>query len=195
MLKQGQLPILLTNIVVIIAFSIFFIMSSNYEFLFYVLIVIGLISLIVFTNKKVNYPNDVLWGLTIWSCLHLAGGGINIGGTRLYDMMLIPITENILRYDQVIHIFGFGVATLVMYTLMSPSLKEYRMVSLSIVIVMAGMGAGALNEVIEFAATLLDAANGVGGYVNASLDLISNMIGALIALSYIITKELKRRRK
>ncbi|MFO0896121.1 MAG: hypothetical protein U0836_01725, partial [Pirellulales bacterium] len=45
----------------------------------------------------------------------------------------------------------------------------------------AGMGFGALNEVVEFAATLLVPETNVGGYENTGWDLVSNMIGAFTA--------------
>ena len=54
---------------------------------------------------------------------------------------------------------------------------------------MAGLGVGAFNEIIEFFATVIIPETGVGGYENTSLDLISNLIGAIIAMSYIKIKE------
>mgnify|MGYP003988925833 FL=1 len=50
---------------------------------------------------------------------------------------------------------------------------------------MAGCGFGALNEVIEFIVGLLDPGAGVGGYINTSIDLCSNLIGAILAVMYI----------
>jgi hypothetical protein len=49
----------------------------------------------------------------------------------------------------------------------------------------AGLGFGALNEVVEFLATLLIAETNVGGYRNTGWDLISNLIGATVAASLI----------
>ena len=43
------------------------------------------------------------------------------------------------------------------------------------------MGFGALNEVIEFVATLTVPETNVGGYVNTGWDLVSNMIGSITA--------------
>ena len=45
----------------------------------------------------------------------------------------------------------------------------------------AGMGFGALNEVIEFVATLTVPKTNVGGYENTGWDLVSNMIGSVLA--------------
>ena len=47
------------------------------------------------------------------------------------------------------------------------------------------MGFGALNEVIEFIATLMVPNTNVGGYVNTGWDLVANMIGASVAATLI----------
>ena len=101
----------------------------------------------------------------------------------------------IFRYDQLVHIVGFGVATLVMHLLLKPHLRPgpTRWTALSIVIVMAGLGVGALNEIVEFAAVVLVPETGVGGYINTSLDLVADLIGALLALLYIRVRERRGR--
>jgi uncharacterized membrane protein YjdF len=105
-------------------------------------------------------------------------------------LILIPITENIFKYDQFVHIIGFGVATLIMFEILKPKLKpiEYW-TAISIVVVMAGLGVGAVSEIIEYLATLLVPETGVGGYDNTLLDLISDLIGALFALLIIRCRE------
>ena len=45
----------------------------------------------------------------------------------------------------------------------------------------AALGLGALNEVIEFIATLTMATN-VGGYVNTGWDLVANLVGVVVAM-------------
>ena len=144
------------------------------------------------TNKKVNYSNGILWGLTLWALMHMSGGGIYIKGVRLYEIILIPLSKAypILKYDQFVHIIGFGVATILMYELIKPKLKlNNRWVAVSIVVVMAGLGVGALNELLEFIATVLVPETGVGGYVNTSLDLVSDLIGAILAMVIIRLKK------
>jgi putative membrane protein len=54
---------------------------------------------------------------------------------------------------------------------------------------MAGLGVGAVNEIVEYIATLVVPETGVGGYDNTLLDLISDLIGALIALLVIRCRE------
>lgn len=189
--KNLRIP-LIVNLFSVIIFSIVFLAKKNYEFIFYIGVIVFFMIVILATHKKVTYPLPVIWGLTLWSIMHMSGGGLVVANQRLYELMLIPIVGEpylIFKYDQLVHIIGFGVATLLMYELLRPSLKDHkRFISLAIVVVMAGLGVGALNEIIEFIAATLMASNGVGGYENTSLDLIADLIGGLIALFYIKSK-------
>ena len=77
-----------TLIYLLIAFFIF-LGRKNYEFIAYVGIIILVFFLILSTNKKVNYPDFALWGLSIWGLLHMAGGGVILGdGNILYKYMI-----------------------------------------------------------------------------------------------------------
>jgi uncharacterized membrane protein YjdF len=190
LIKKGQLPILITILVMLLAFSVYYFAIKNYEFIIYIFVILVFFVLILFTNNRVNYSNTSLWGLTIWGTLHMAGGGIPVQGDILYKLILIPLTESIFRYDQFVHIIGFGVATLIMFELLEPKLKPIKhWTAISIVVVMAGLGVGAVNEIIEYVATLLAPETNVGGYDNTLLDLISDLIGALLALLVIRCRE------
>ena len=193
LVRKNQVPILLSNIICLAFFTALFFSRKNYEFLMYIGVIIIFLLLIVATNSKVQYPNEILWGLTTWALLHMAGGGLYIKGTKLYEIILLPIsgTYGIFRYDQLVHIVGFGVATLLMYHLIKPLLSgsPNKWTALSIVIVMAGLGVGALNEIIEFLATVCVPETGVGGYINTSLDLVADLIGAIIAMIFIKISE------
>jgi uncharacterized membrane protein YjdF len=188
-LKKGQLPILIINIVFLLIFAIIYISMKNYEFILYIGVIIFFLGLIVATNKRVDYPNAALWGLTLWALMHMGGGSLYIGGTKLYELILIPLSDKyeIFRYDQLVHIVGFAVATVLMFAIIRPLLPEKieRWTAISIVLVMAGLGVGALNEIVEFAATVIVPETGVGGYMNTSLDLVSDLIGAILAIVYI----------
>ncbi len=194
-IKHGQIPILIINIIAIVVFSGLYLSRQNYEFLLYIGVIIFFLLLILLTNDKINFPNAVLWGLTAWSLLHMSGGGLYFGGQKLYSMILLPLVGepySIFRFDQFVHIVGFGTATLAMYYLIKPLLRHtQKWVALSIVIVMAGLGVGALNEIIEFLATVLVPETGVGGYINTALDLVADLIGAIIALVYLRIKEMR----
>lgn len=197
-LRKHQLAIFITGIIMLACYTIYYILSKNYEFLLYVGVLIFIAAIIMATNKKVKYSNISLWGLLMWAFLHMAGGSFVIDGTRLYDIMLIPLIKSysILKFDQFVHMFGFGVTTFVMYDIIKlvikPKLKKWTAVS--ILIVMAATGAGALNEIVEFITTIYNPNGGVGGYVNNSLDLIFNLIGALIALLIIQIVEKRKKR-
>ena len=168
-----------------LAFGVKFLLQANHEFLIYVVVVVAVSILIAVTFASVRYPFAVLVGLAIWAGLHLAGGGIRIGGDVLYGLMLLPINEkySILRYDQVVHAFGFGVTTLLVYHLLGNLIpaKDMRRFSVGLIAIMAGAGLGALNENIEFLLTVFLPQTGVGGYENTSLDLCSNLVGAVTA--------------
>jgi putative membrane protein len=118
----------------------------------------------------------------------MAGGGVLIGDERLYDLMLFQLPNNwpILKYDQIVHIFGFFAATLLGYDLLKRYLKTTKKDTIvNIILVMVGMGFGALNEVLEFLTGFLDKHAGIGGYLNTMLDLCFNLIGAILAVIYI----------
>lgn len=192
-IKKNQIPILIINIIYLLIAIVYYLSRQNYEFMMYVGIVIFMFFVILFTNKKVNYPNSVLIGLTIWGAMHMLGG-VQVGDSVIYAKMLIEFVGspyNILRYDQFVHIIGFGIATLTMFVLLKPFLKYpiKKWTSISILTIMAGFGVGALNEMIEFTATVLMPETGVGGFINTSLDLVSDFIGAILAMIYIRFKK------
>lgn len=194
LIKKKQISILIFTLTYLIISFFIFAKRANYEFLMYIGIIILIFALILATNRKVDYPNFTLWGLSIWGLLHMLGGGIIINGSVLYAKILIPLIGepyHILRYDQAIHILGFGVATLVMFVLLKPFLKFpiKNWTSISILTIMAGFGVGALNEMIEFTATVIMPQTGVGGFINTSLDLVADFIGATIAMIYIRIKK------
>lgn len=194
-IKKRQWPILITNIVAIILFTISFISRSNFEFLIYVGVILIFLAILLLTNHKINYPNPVLWMLTLWAIMHMAGGGIIINDAVLYKLVLLPIIGEpylILKYDQLIHAIGFAAATLVAYYVAKPQLKKsFSWGAVSFIVIMAGLGLGALNEIVEFAVTVIVPETNVGGYVNTALDLVFDLIGCIIAMIYIYIKEKK----
>lgn len=196
-IKKSQIPILIVLAAALIFFGILFSFKANYEFLMYIGVIVLFFIIILSTNRKLKYDNVLLWGLAIWAILHMSGGGIKIGDKILYKIILIPIIGepyNILKYDQFVHVVGFGVATMVMYHLIKPLIRGHNSwISVSILVVMAGLGVGALNEIVEFFATVIMPETGVGGYINTSLDLVSDLAGAMIAMGVILVSEKKKK--
>ena len=125
LIKKDQIPILIVNLCFLSFFTVLFLSRKNYEFLMYIGVIIFFLLVIIATNQKVNYSNPILWGLTLWAFLHMAGGGFYINGIKLYEVILFPISKDyhIFRYDQFVHIIGFGAATLVMYAILKPILS------------------------------------------------------------------------
>ncbi|MFW6119072.1 MAG: DUF2238 domain-containing protein [Planctomycetota bacterium] len=195
-IKRGEVPILLANCVYVVALGGMALARLNYEFVIYGLVIVFFFALIVVGQRRVEFTPFVLWGLTVWGLMHMAGGTVFLGGRRLYDVLLVPIMPSveILKYDQLVHMVGFGFATLVAYHLLRPNLRE-RPVSwktLSVIVLLAGMGLGALNEVVEFVVTVVVPESGVGGYLNTALDLVFNTVGALLAVAWINLQRLRQ---
>ncbi len=188
-MKKSHIVLLLINLSLLIGFGVLFIARLNYEFIIYVGVIILLLGLVGVSINHVDYTLASLLGLTVWSALHLAGGGIAIEGSRLYDAMLFRLSDTypILRYDQLVHIWGFGASTLVAFSLLSRLLQQpvRHPVALGIILVMAGLGMGALNEILEFIVSACVPQSGVGGYINTSLDLCADLAGALLGWLYI----------
>ncbi|MCP4481515.1 MAG: DUF2238 domain-containing protein [bacterium] len=191
--NRNVINFLIINFIYISVFSIWFYMSGNREFLIYIFVMIALVFTIFFTDKKVEYPNSVFIGFTIWGIIHMMGGGFSFNGTRFYDLILLPVSEkySILKYDQVAHVVANYLATILMFLIIRGKFqnKIKSWFAISVVVVMAGSGIGAINELIEFLAFLKTGSTGMGGYVNTLLDLFFNLIGGIIAMTYIRLKK------
>lgn len=193
MIRPALKPLLAVNMLAIVGFTLSFLARENYEFLLYIGVIIFFFFVLLLTDRVVRFSAFALWGMTTWAMLHMAGGSIPVGDGRLYDLILFPVSDfyEIFKYDQFVHFVGFAVATLLMYELLKPILKEGQAnwVRVSIIIVMAGLGVGALNEIVEFFATVITPETGVGGYINTSLDLVFDLVGAMAMMGYIIWRE------
>ena len=196
--KKEIWPIISVAVLSLLLFIFIFIKRKNYEFIIYIVVIIFFAFVVYFANNKINYPKYVLWWLLVWAVMHMSGGGLYVGDKKLYELMIFGIVGdpyNIFKYDQLVHIVGFFAATLAFYYTLKPLLKDNikKWVALSIILVMAGLGAGALNEIVEFTATVLVPETGVGGYENTLLDLVADLIGAILAAVYIVGKEKRNR--
>jgi len=197
-IRKREAPIFVVNLAYILAFGATSIGRRNYEFLIYTAVIVLAFVLIAATQRQVKFTPLVLWGLTIWGLLHMAGGNVFLAGGRLYDLILISIAPKyqILRYDHFVHAVGFGTATLVAYHLLRPHLHEgiHNWLSLSALVALMGMGLGALNEMMEFFVVVVVPESGVGGYTNTALDLVFNALGALLAIGCINVQRLRQSR-
>lgn len=115
----------------------------------------------------------------------MGGGLIKIGGTRLYDLILIDLVGApffIFKYDQLIHTYCYFVIFILVYFVISKYFPKKNHFALLVVSVLVAAGVGVLNEVIELAMVVFaGAAEAVGDYYNNALDLVFNLIGSVIA--------------
>jgi len=184
---KAHLPIALFNLLYIGGFSLWFISRNNYEFLWYVSVLVAIAVAVALTLHRSRFPGWLLWLLSFWGLVHLAGGGIRVGDTVLYGMMVWPVFDGggdfvLFKYDQLVHAYGFGVAALAMYVLLARSMRDAGTWAVGTVAILASMGLSAANEIVEFIPVLLLPNTWVGGYFNIALDLVFNTIGAIAAV-------------
>ncbi len=177
----------LVNIVVLAAFTVYYLVQRNSEFLVYAVTLTAAIYLIEKTDHIFGYGLPAKIGFSTWLFLHLGGGAFHINGRRWYDTILIDIVGepyNILRYDQVIHTFCYFVITFFIYAVVRHISKEKanRLV-ICLITALAAMGVSATNEIIEFSAVVVFNSDGVGGYYNNALDLVFNLAGVIPAIA------------
>lgn len=194
MLSKGKMGVALFTAAYVIAFTIWFFSIGNYEFIVYVITMVALVALVGVSLTKAQYTLPMLWALTVWGLLHMAGGGVPVGDSVLYNLRLVPILEAegifILKYDQFVHAYGFGVTAWVLHHLLTLHFPATRGTVTALVFpALASMGLGAVNEMIEFSAVLMVPDTNVGGYTNTALDLCFNTLGAVIA---VVLLELRR---
>ncbi len=172
------------NVLILLFFTLFFIFKKNYEFISYTIVLGILIFVLAKSDKIFNYSKIAKFGFTIWMLLHLSGGSFYVNGTKLYDLILIPILGepfNFLKYDQFVHFFCYVVLTLFVYAIIKKmSRKETSKKLIGFISVLSGVGIGAFNEIIEFLTVVFFQATGVGGYYNNALDLVFNTLGAML---------------
>lgn len=189
-LSRGERRVLVFTLSYIGAFTLWFLLSGNFEFVIYVATLLGLIWLVGANLRKAAMPEPMLWALSLWGLLHMAGGGVHVGDGVLYSLQLIPLTGEgelrLLKYDQVVHAYGFGVTAWMLRHLLVRHFPATRIGWTGYVFpALASMGLGAVNEIIEFSAVLLVPDTNVGGYYNTALDLVMNALGAVIAMAII----------
>lgn len=165
-----------------IVFAILAVLRKNYEFLFYFVFLLIIITFIAFYHKELHLPYCVLVALSVLAALHFAGGIIHVSGTRLYDVLFFG---GILRYDNIAHVVGGFIFAFVAYNLLRPHLDlkaRHNPFLLASIVVLMGLGFGTLNEIVElFAVVFFQGDWGVGGYMNNAMDLVYNMVGAISA--------------
>lgn len=167
--------------------------AGNREFIIYIGVMLVLIPSIYAVHRRYPLTKALLWTFSIWGLMHMAGGLLPIpqswfregSHSVLYSWWLIP---GRLKYDQVTHAYGFGITSWLCWhilrsALRSPDGSAVRPTpGILVLCVAAGMGFGAFNEVVEFAATRILPDTNVGDYENTGWDLVANLAGSVMAV-------------
>jgi hypothetical protein len=139
-------------------------------------------------HRRQPLTRPLMWAFSAWAFLHLAGGLLPEPGggadSLLYSWWPVP---GLLRFDHVVHAYGFGTCTWLCWHLLGrscgPALRPTA--GVLAICVAFGLGLGALNETVEFITTRLRPGTNIGDFENTGWDLVANLAGTLLAAAWI----------
>jgi uncharacterized membrane protein YjdF len=172
--------------------GLYFLQDLNFEFVIYVGVIFAAFVLLFGSLRVTKFPISILWLISIWGLLHILGGSVPTPDGVLFAYRIYPFLDlggdfYILKYDQVVHAYLYGVMAVVFFHILTQTLKSNGPSwMLTLVALMASMGVSAMNEIMEFLIAVTLERNGVGGYENAMLDLVFNFSGAFIAIAALL---------
>ena len=192
-LRPSEWAVLIFSLGYVAAFGAYFLAAGNFEFIWYIVTMLILMALVAATRRQAGFTPGLLWMLTLWGLAHMAGGSLLVDGAVLYAWHFLPLVSagelQLLKYDQVVHFYGFAVTALVLWQILRHNFPDLAGTKTILVFpVLGSMGLGSLNEIIEFAAVLSFEDTNVGGYVNTALDLCFNTLGAVTAMLFVAAR-------
>ena len=199
MLTKHHWYIIAFSTLYLLAGGIYFLRDINNEFVIYVAVIVAIFIGVFTTLRHTKFPLWMLWLLSLWGLMHVAGGAVQVDGGVLFAYKIYPFLDwggdfYILKYDQVVHAYLYGLVGLMAHhTLRIPlQVKEHTFL-VGLAAAMISLGISGLNEIMEFLIAVTLEENGVGGYENAMLDLIFNFSGAVLALGILyLVRRLKK---
>lgn len=167
-------------------------LRRDFEFLLYLAVMSVIIIAVLAVYRRAGLSCALLWQFSFWGLLHMIGGLTPIPDawhavdttSVVYNWRIIP---GYLKYDQLVHGYGVGLTTWLVWQALSSRVRDHDggplrpTPGMLAVCATAGMGFGALNEVVEFIATLILPSTNVGDHINTGWDLVSNFVGATVA--------------
>lgn len=203
--RQVRLVLFLSIVYLAVA-AAFIGLGRNFEFLIYLAVMTVIIVAVLAVYRRAGLSLPLLAGFSLWGLLHMIGGLVPIPAHWhstdttgvVYNWRLIP---GYLRYDQVVHGFGVGLTTWLVWQALSTRVRGddggllRPTPGMLAVCATAGMGFGAMNEVVEFIATLILPTTNVGDHVNTGWDLVANFVGATVtalAISFVARRRAMR---
>jgi hypothetical protein len=175
----------LTNIFTLLYLIIFFIIAlsiKNTEFAGYIfLFFLVFIFTYAFLDKYVRKYLTLYSAASAFLLLHILGGVIYFGDTRMYDYYFFEL----FRYDWFMHLLGGLLSGRIAYEIVKENFlytkDSYQL--FIIIIIILSLGVGTINEILEFMAVIfLDAEKAVGDYYNNLTDICNNLLGSIIYL-------------
>jgi hypothetical protein len=138
-------------------------------------------SLLVFFENKFKVNG---WPIYLWSIMLYCGATVSINGIVLVEVIILKLSNTlpILRYDQIMHIYG----TIVLLLFLHKSSYKYFSNKnwLYFYLFLAVIGIGSIIEIFEY--SLIGLNFPIGNYQGFILDLISNLIGATLGILLLI---------
>lgn len=184
---RSQTLVLAFSALYLFAGGLYFARDLNLEFVIYVGVIVAAFALLFGTLCTTKFPTYLLWLISIWGLMHVLGGAVQTPDGVLFAYRIYPFLDlggefYVLKYDQVVHAYLYGVMALVfLHTLDGPLGARGPRWIILLVAIMASMGVSAMNEIMEFLIAISIERNGVGGYENAMIDLVFNFAGAVVA--------------
>lgn len=104
---------------------------QNWEFVAYIAVILFIAYITVRVHFRVGLTSWTLWALSFWGLIHMVGGLVTLpagwpfAGEKavFYNLWIIP---EWIKYDHMVHFFGFGVATWVCWQILYPHVKHMR---------------------------------------------------------------------
>ena len=120
---------------------------------------VAVVGALVWRVRRTPLPGPLVITLAVDAALHLAGGLVAVGNDVLYNASIGPrvtsLHTHILQYDHFVHAFGAFLATPRCGRCSRlPRRPRSDRRNVMVLCVIAGLGIGAVNEVIEFLATI-----------------------------------------
>ena len=182
-LSLSRLLILGFTIAYTVVAGFHFASVGNEEFLGYITVITFLLVLggCVLTHQCV--PSWLLLLLSFVGLFHLLGAAVMVHGDILYNYVPLYIENpsglTFIKFDQIVHTYGTMVAALLMFYFLRRD-TSFHWLGIAVFSILGASGIGALNEIIEFFATMTVPDTDVGGYYNTAVDLCVNLFGAVL---------------
>jgi putative membrane protein len=196
---RSVVPVVAFSALYLLLGGLYFARDLNLEFVIYVAVIVAIFVGVFATLCWTRFPVWMLWLLSVWGLMHVAGGAVQTSDGVLFAYRIYPFLDlggdfYILKYDQVVHAYLYGlVALMAHHALRVPLAVQGHGFLVALMAIMASLGVSGMNEIMEFLIAVTVERNGVGGYENAMLDLIFNVSGAAIAVvGYLIAKRCSR---